>query len=114
HFEAAARHLRQAVALAPEDGEAWYALGSAACKAGDLETAKKANIQAIALGCDDIAVHEELVWVLQSLEEWDAVIERATLALDAAADPGDRGWLHGPLGNAYQHMGDAEQTWTHY
>jgi tetratricopeptide (TPR) repeat protein len=52
--------------------------------------------------------------VLQSLEEWDSVIERATQALDAAVDPRDRGWLHGVLGNAYQHLGDAEQRWTHY
>jgi tetratricopeptide (TPR) repeat protein len=113
NYEEALSHLEIVVGRLPENADAWKHLGIAASAVGIFERAREALEKAIALGQDDIETRKELVWVLQSQEDFTAAIDQGMQALELAADPQLQAGLHGILSYCFAAVGDYPTAQSH-
>jgi tetratricopeptide (TPR) repeat protein len=101
----AIRCLKQATTLAPEDADAWYALGLAARDAGEYALAQEALQRAVALGEDEMETQREVLRMLLAQEKWAEVTDYSRQMLEATADPEWQVWLYCRLADAAEAEG---------
>jgi choline-sulfatase len=102
---------RQAVALTPNDADAWYNLGVAAAECCDRNEARQALTTAVRLDPKRAAAHDALGVLLMEAGDPPHALEAFQRAIDA--DPRDpRGWNN--RGNALRALGRIDDAETAY
>jgi arylsulfatase A-like enzyme/Tfp pilus assembly protein PilF len=102
---------RQAVALTPNDADAWYNLGVAAAECCDRNEARQALTTAARLDPKRAATHNALGVLEMEAGEGQAAVRTFQRAIDADARDA-RGWNN--LGNALRALGRIDEAETAY
>lgn len=112
--ETALTLFEQAVALAPENPHAWWALGMTAHWLEAWEQARDALARTVALGCENGRIRAKLAHALERLGQPGAAAREAERALIFPLDAATRAYLHRMLGSYQAELGDEESALRHY